>query len=112
MGLDSSVGIATRYRLDGRGSNPDAGEILRTNSDRPWGPHNLLYSEDRVCYLVVKRPGRGVNHLMPSSAEVKERVELYFYSPSGPSWSVPGRNFTLSCYVIAGHDEMFCIKNV
>jgi len=24
----------------------------------------------------------------PSSVEVKERVELYFYSPSGPSWLV------------------------
>jgi hypothetical protein len=28
----------------------------------------------------VKRPERGV------SAEVKERVELHFYSPSGLSW--------------------------
>jgi len=26
----------------------------------------------------------------PSSAEVKERVELYFYSPSGSSWPVIG----------------------
>ena len=29
----------------------------------------------------VKRPGRGVAHPPPSSAEVKERVELYLYSP-------------------------------
>ena len=36
----------------------------------------------------VKRPGRVVNHPPPSSAEVKERVELYFYFPSGPSWPV------------------------
>jgi hypothetical protein len=36
----------------------------------------------------VKRPGRGVDHTPPSSAEVKERVELYLYSPSGPSWLV------------------------
>jgi hypothetical protein len=28
----------------------------------------------------VKRPGRGVDHPLPSSAEVKENVELYFYS--------------------------------
>ena len=34
-------------------------------------------------------------HLPPSSIEVKERVELYLYSPSGPSWLVPG--WTL-CY--------------
>ena len=39
----------------------------------------------------VKRPGRGVNHPSPSSAEVKERVELYLYSPSGPLWSLVGR---------------------
>jgi hypothetical protein len=38
----------------------------------------------------VKRPGRGVDHHPPSSAEVKERVELYLYSTSGPSWPVLG----------------------
>jgi len=26
----------------------------------------------------------------PSSAEVKERVELHLWSPSGPSWTVTG----------------------
>jgi len=31
----------------------------------------------------VKRPGRGVDHPPPSSAEVKERVELYLYPPLG-----------------------------
>ena len=36
----------------------------------------------------VKRPGRGVNHPPPFSAEVKERVELYLYSPCGPLWHV------------------------
>jgi len=36
----------------------------------------------------VKRPGRGVDHPPPFSAEIKERVELYIYSPSGPSWPV------------------------
>jgi hypothetical protein len=39
----------------------------------------------------VKRPGRGVNHPQPSRAEVQERVELYLYSPPGPSWPVLGR---------------------
>jgi hypothetical protein len=38
----------------------------------------------------VKRPGRGVNHPPPYSAEVKARVELYHYSPSEPSWPVLG----------------------
>ena len=34
-------------------------------------------------YPEVKRPGRGVDHPPRLSAEVKERVELYFYSPLG-----------------------------
>jgi hypothetical protein len=32
----------------------------------------------------------GINHPPPSSAEIKERVELYLYFPSGPSWPVVG----------------------
>ena len=33
---------------------------------------------------------------LPSTTEVKERVELYLYSPSGPAWPVLGRIFTFS----------------
>jgi hypothetical protein len=36
----------------------------------------------------VKRPGLGINHPSHSSAEVKERVELYLYSTSVPPWQV------------------------
>jgi hypothetical protein len=36
----------------------------------------------------VKRPGSGLDHPPPSSAEVKERVELFLYSTSGSSWPV------------------------
>jgi hypothetical protein len=44
-------------------------------------------------YLGVKS-GRGVELTpTPSSGEVKERVELYLYSPSGPSWPVIGLPF-------------------
>ena len=38
----------------------------------------------------AKLPGFEFDHPPPSSAEVKERVELYPYSPSGPSWPVIG----------------------
>jgi hypothetical protein len=38
----------------------------------------------------VKGPGRGLDHPPPSSAEVKEGVRLYLFSPSGPSWPVLG----------------------
>ena len=41
-------------------------------------------------FPVIKRPGRVVDHPHSSTTEVKERVELYRYSPSGSSWSVVG----------------------
>jgi hypothetical protein len=36
--------------------------------------------------LGVKRPGREADHSPPSSAKVKEWVELYLHSPHTPSW--------------------------
>ena len=75
--------------------NPGEGEIFRTRPDPPCSPPSLLYNAHRGCCLKVKWPGRGVNHPPPSSTEVKERVELYLYSPTGPSQPVLGR--TLPC---------------
>jgi hypothetical protein len=71
-----------------RESSLGGDEIFPTHPDRPWGPPSLLYSGYRVSFPGVNRPGRGVNHPPPSSAEVKERVELYLFSPTGPSWPV------------------------
>jgi hypothetical protein len=72
-----------------RGSNPGGGEIFRTCPNRPWGPPSLLCNEFRVL------PGCKTAEAWrwppsPSSAEVKERVELYLYSPSGSSWPILG----------------------
>ena len=36
----------------------------------------------------VKRQVNGINHPSPSSAQVKERVELYICSSPGPLWPV------------------------
>jgi hypothetical protein len=82
---DCSVGIATRYGLEGSGSNPGGGKIFRTRPDRLWGQPSLLYNWCRVFFSGVKRLGRGVNHPPLSDAEVKERVELYLYTLSGRS---------------------------
>jgi len=78
MGRDSSVSIATCYGLEG------GGDIFRTRPDWSWGPLNLLYKGYRVF------PGawRGIDHPSPSSAEVKESVELYLHSLFEPSWPV------------------------
>jgi hypothetical protein len=54
------------------------------------GDHPASYTVGTGSFLGVKRPGRGVDHPPSSSADVKERVELYLYSSSGPSWSVLG----------------------
>ena len=40
--LQGRVDIATRYGLDGPGSNPGGIEIFRTRPDRPWDPPSLL----------------------------------------------------------------------
>ena len=81
MGHDSSAGIATAYGLDGPGIESRCGEIFRTCPDRPWGPLNLLYNGYRVFPGGKERPGRDADSSPPSSAEVKNRVELYLYSP-------------------------------
>jgi len=44
----------------------------------------------------VMKPGRGVVHPFPSGAEIKERLELQLYSPSGPSRPGMGRTSTFS----------------
>jgi hypothetical protein len=68
--------------------NPGGGEISHIRPDRLWCPTTLLNNGYRVSFPGVKRPERGVNHPSPSSAEVKERAELYLYSPSEPSQPV------------------------
>jgi len=52
------------------------------------GAHPAPYTMDTGSFPGVKRPGHDVNHPPPSSAEVKERVELS--STSGLLWPVPG----------------------
>ena len=45
---DSSVGIATRYRLDGPGIESRWSEDFHTRPDGPWAPPSLLRSGYRV----------------------------------------------------------------
>ena len=80
-GRDSSVGIGTRYGLDGPAIESRlVGDSFCTRPDRPW----------TGSLPGVKRPGKDVDNRSPSSAEVKERLELYLYSTSGPSWLILG----------------------
>ena len=79
--------LATGWTVPG--SNPSGGKIFRTCPDRPWVPRSLLYNRYGVI-LGGKAAGAWRWSPTPPSAEVIERVELYLYSPSGPSWSVLG----------------------
>ena len=94
--LDWHRWLATGWTV--RGPNPGGGEIFRTRPDRPWGPPSLLYNVYRVFPGgKAARPWRWPP--TPSSAEVKERVELYLYSPFGPSWPVQWWTLPLPVFI-------------
>ena len=78
-GLDSSVGIATRYRLDGPGIESLWGRDFPHPSRLALGPTQPPIQ--RVPGLSVGKTAGTCRPPKTSSAEVKERVELYLYSP-------------------------------
>ena len=86
VGLDSAVGIATPYGPDGPGIESRWGRDFTHQSRPDLGP-----TQPPVQWVPglsrggVKRPGRGVDYPPLSRVDVKERVELYLYSTSGPS---------------------------
>jgi len=96
VGRDSSVGIETRYSLDGPGIESrwggmgGVGLAARFSASLPTGPraHLASYTMGTGSFPGVRRSGRGVDHPLSYSAEAKERVELYFCSSYEPSWPV------------------------
>jgi hypothetical protein len=95
VGRDSSVGIATRYRLTSSRIESRWGRDFPHSSTSALGSTHSYTVGTGVTFPGVKRPGRGVKHRLPSSAEVKERTELYLYSTFGPSWPVTQRKLHL-----------------
>ena len=82
------VSMKTQYRLDGPGIKSWWGRGIPRLSKLALGPIQPPVQWVLGLFLTVKQQGRGVGHPSPSSAKVKERVELYTYSLSGPSWPV------------------------
>jgi len=79
VGREIAVGVATCYGLEGPAI------------ESRCGPPNFLYKWYRLSYPRVERPGHDVG------AEVKERVQLYLYSPSGNLWVVLAEHYSKSC---------------
>ena len=91
VGRDFSVGTATLYEgWTVRRSNPGEGRDFPHASRPALGPSQPPAQWVPGLSRELKRPGRGVDHLPTSSAEVKERIKLYIHSPYEPSWPVLG----------------------
>jgi hypothetical protein len=88
MGQDSVVGVVVRYGLDGPVIESWWGARFSAPFQTGPGVHPASYTLGTGSFPGVKRPGRGVDHPLPSSTDVKERVKLYLYSPTGPLWPV------------------------
>ena len=72
-GSGSSVGIATDYGLDGRGSNPGDGRDFPSVQTGPGTTPSLLYKGYTGSFPGGKvRPGRAADHSPPSSVAVME----------------------------------------
>jgi hypothetical protein len=89
VGRDSSVGVATRYGLNGPGIESPWGARFSATVQTGPGAHPASYIRGTEAFPGVKRPDRGVDQPQPGT-EAKERVELYLYSTFGPTWPVIG----------------------
>jgi len=76
-----------------QGPNPCGGKVFCSCPDQSW-VHQASYTMGNRSFLQIKQPGHGIYHPPASSAEVKERVELYLYSLSVPFMACSKVNFT------------------
>jgi len=98
VGRDS-VGIATLYGMDGPGSNPGRMRDFSHPSRPALGPTHPPIQWISGFFLGGKAAGVWRWPPTPSIAEVKERVDLYLYSPSEPPW--PAVGWTLIFFMLS-----------
>jgi len=75
MAYDSSVGIKTRYGLDG----PEIEPLLERDFTHPSKPSlgpPASYTTVTGSFLGVKQAKCGIDHPPPSNAQVKGKAEL------------------------------------
>ena len=92
MGRDSSVGIATRYGLDGPEIKSRWGARFSAPVQTgPGGPPSLLYNGYRVLPGGKVRPGRGVDH--PPPLHLAPRLKEEYSHAHTPPLGLPGLFF-------------------
>jgi hypothetical protein len=87
-GPGSSVGIATRYGLDVPGIDSRRRRDFPHLSRPALGPTQPRIQWVTGLFPGVKRLGRDADPSPLLVLRSKNRVELYLYSPYGPSWPV------------------------
>jgi hypothetical protein len=100
-GLESTVGIATRYGLDGPRIESQCRRDFPHLSRPTLGALTASYTTGTVSFPGVKRPGRGVDHPTPTSALVKRNSKTI---PLLHLWAFVvcyGVNFTFTFVVVA-----------
>jgi hypothetical protein len=85
--LSNYYSLIMLYRLDGLEFESSCGARFSTVIQTGPGAHPAYHTMGtRSLSGDVKQPGRCTNRPPPSSVEIKQRVELYLSSSSGPSW--------------------------
>jgi len=100
MGWDSIVSIATLHARRFKVQIPVG---LRLSAHIQTSPvaHPASYTMGTRSFPGVMRMGRGIDYPPPPSTEVKERIQLYIYSPFGLSWVVLGWSLPLPSHTIS-----------
>jgi hypothetical protein len=102
---DSAVGFSYSLRTGRSGDRlPVRARFFRNRPYRPWNPPSLLW-------LLGLPPGGKVAGAWrwpptPSSAEVKDTVELYLYASSGHSWPIIGRTLHVLYLLVFLQDRL------
>jgi hypothetical protein len=97
-------GYLSRYcnslRAGRSGDRIPMGAIFSAPARTDSEAHPASYTIGTGCFPGVKRRGRGVDRQPQFNSEVKERVQLYLYSPFGPSWPVMGWSYFRFLYFV------------
>jgi hypothetical protein len=78
---------------------------VSTSIQSGTGVHPASCTMGTRSFPGTKQPERGNDHPPQFSAQVKEKVELYLYSPYGPLWPVLGLilPLPLTSFIVAPH---------